>query len=109
MMTHEILKAIHDRRSIGKLSLPMPSKEELSLMLQTAFTAPDHKQLKPWQITVLTGEALDEFGQVLLQAGTQKVKGRRANLGRCHLHQTHQYAQKSADDHYGCYRHQAPR
>ncbi len=74
MMTQEILKAIHDRRSIGKLSLPMPNKEELSLMLQTAFTAPDHKQLKPWQITVLTGEALDEFGQVLLQAGTQKAK-----------------------------------
>ena len=67
----ETLKTIYDRRSIGKLTLPMPTADELSLMLQTAFTAPDHKQLKPWQVVVLTDNALDEFGQVLLSTAKQ--------------------------------------
>lgn len=63
-----MLNTIYARRSIGKLSSPYPSDEELALSLRTAMTAPDHKQLKPWQFVVMTGEALDDFGQVLLQA-----------------------------------------
>lgn len=75
-----ILQTIHDRRSIGKLHAPMPSDEELTLAIKTAMTAPDHKQLKPWQFVVLTGDALDEFGQKLLQAGEQLAKDKGETL-----------------------------
>lgn len=71
-MSNPTIKVMHERRSIGKLVLPMPSDEELSLALEAALTAPDHKQLKPWRFTVLTGESLVEFGEVLLQAGQAK-------------------------------------
>lgn len=70
---NEVIKAIHSRRSIGKLSLPMPNQDELTLAIQTAMTAPDHKQLKPWQLTVLTDDGLEAFGQALLCAGQQKA------------------------------------
>lgn len=64
-----ITDIIHARRSIGKLSTPAPNIDELSFAIETAMTAPDHKQLKPWQFVVMTDKALDGFGQALLQAG----------------------------------------
>lgn len=63
---------IKARRSIGKLSLPMPSSDELKIALQTAMSAPDHMQLKPWQLVVMTNKALDDFGKVLLKAHLAK-------------------------------------
>lgn len=66
---NDIIHTIQSRRSIGNLSLPMPSDDELQIALQCAMTAPDHKQLKPWQCVVMTDDALDRFGQVLLKAG----------------------------------------
>lgn len=65
---NEFIRLIHDRRSIGKLSLPIPSDDELKVAITAGLTAPDHKQLKPWKLTVLTDGALDEFGKKLLQA-----------------------------------------
>ncbi len=47
-MTNPVLDIIHQRRSIGKLSLPMPNQDELNTVLHAAMVAPDHKQLKPW-------------------------------------------------------------
>lgn len=63
-----VLTTIYQRRSIGKLVLPVTNDDELAAAFQAAFAAPDHKQLKPWKFTVLTGQALIEFGRVLLQA-----------------------------------------
>ena len=71
---NDALKNIHQRRSIGKLDLPIPSQDELATVLKAAMCAPDHKQLKPWQFVVMTGQALDEFGQVLLKAGVANAE-----------------------------------
>lgn len=67
-MKNAVLDIIHQRRSIGKLTLPMPNQDELETVLSAAMVAPDHKQLKPWQFWVLTGKHLTEFGEVLLTA-----------------------------------------
>ncbi|WP_294035082.1 nitroreductase [uncultured Moraxella sp.] len=67
-MKNPVLDIIHQRRSIGNLVLPMPNQDELDAVLHAAMVAPDHKQLKPWKFWVLTGDALVEFGKVLLQA-----------------------------------------
>lgn len=68
-----ILDIIQNRRSIGKLTLPMPSHDELMSALGCAMTAPDHKQLKPYRFSVLTDGALDKFGEILLTAGLAKA------------------------------------
>lgn len=69
-----IIDAINARRSVGNLSLPMPSQDELNQVLLSAMSAPDHKQLKPWQFWVLTDNALTQFGEVLLQAALSEAK-----------------------------------
>lgn len=70
---NDILDIMHKRRSIGKLVLPMPSQDELDAVLYAAMVAPDHKQLKPWQFWVLSGDALVRFGQVLLRAAQDEA------------------------------------
>lgn len=75
-MTNPVLDIIHQRRSIGKLSLPMPNQDELNTVLHAAMVAPDHKQLKPWQFWVLTDESLVEFGKVLLKAAEADAESR---------------------------------
>lgn len=74
-MKNPVLDIIHQRRSIGKLVLPMPNQDELDAVLNAAMVAPDHKQLKPWRFTVLIDEALTAFGQVLLAAAEAKSDG----------------------------------
>lgn len=77
---NEMIELIHSRRSIGNLSMPMPSDDELNIALKCAMTAPDHKQLKPWQIVVMTDGALTEFGEVLLQAEIAKAQNKQEIL-----------------------------
>lgn len=70
---NDIIDCIHARRSIGNLSLPMPSTDELHCALTAAMTAPDHKLLRPYRFVVMTDQALHEFGQVLCQAGSDQA------------------------------------
>lgn len=70
---NDFITQIEARRSIGNLSLPMPSTDELTIALRCAMTAPDHKELRPYRFTVMTGEALGRFGEVLLKAGVEKA------------------------------------
>lgn len=64
----EAIEAIFARRSVGRLTEPAPSADELALMMQAAAAAPDHGELKPWQFVVLQGDAKDAFGDVLADA-----------------------------------------
>lgn len=74
MSMNNFIAQIEARRSIGKLTLPMPTPDELNVALHCATTAPDHKELKPYHFTVMTGEALERFGEVLLKAGLEKAE-----------------------------------
>lgn len=72
---NDLIHLIHTRRSIGNLSLPMPSHDELNSALACAMSAPDHKVLRPYRFSVMTGKTLDDFGQVLLKAWVTKRYG----------------------------------
>ncbi|MDO4895910.1 MAG: nitroreductase [Moraxella sp.] len=72
-MNTDTITTIHARRSIGKLMSPTPTTDELTLAIKTAMTAPDHKELRPYRFSVMTGVALDKFGQVLLKAGLDRA------------------------------------
>lgn len=61
----EALEAIRGRRSIGRLTEPAPSPDELRSIIEAATCAPDHGELRPWRFTVLEGEPKDAFGFVL--------------------------------------------
>ena len=42
-------EAIHGRRSIPVLGLPMPNAEQLAAVFLAAARAPDHRLLRPWR------------------------------------------------------------
>ncbi len=87
-MTNPVIANIHARRSVGKLSLPVPSQAELDIVLKAAIAAPDHKQLKPWKFWVLTGNALNELGQVLEQAAQYLADKKGETLDEATLNKT---------------------
>ena len=64
----ETLDAIRTRRSYGRLTTPAPEGEHLDQILAAGAAAPDHGELKPFRFTLLRGEGLDAFGEVLEEA-----------------------------------------
>ncbi len=64
----DTLAAIRTRRSIGRLIEPAPSDDDLRLILEAAACAPDHGELRPFRFTVLRGDGMVSFGQVLEHA-----------------------------------------
>jgi nitroreductase len=91
------LDAIFARRSIGRLTVPAPTADELETILRAGAAAPDHQSLRPWKFVVLDGKAKDAFGEVLGEAYKQrcadcdkdevpaKLEKERTKLGRAPL------------------------
>jgi len=93
----DALEVLFARRSSGRLVAPAPTPADLQTILRAAAAAPDHERLRPFRFTVLSGAALDAFGQVLADAydarcaaaGTEPVAAKRdkerTKLGRAPL------------------------
>lgn len=64
----DALEAIRTRRSYGRLTEPAPDGEHLQQILEAAVAAPDHGELRPFRFTILRGEGLTAFGEVLEEA-----------------------------------------
>ena len=64
----DTLTAIFGRRSVGRLHDPAPAGPDLDAILLAAAAAPDHLELRPLRLVVLTGAAKDAFGAVLADA-----------------------------------------
>ena len=70
------LDALFARRSIGRLTAPAPSPEEVATILRAAAAAPDHLELRPWRFVVLEGEPKVAFGAVLAEAYLARCEAR---------------------------------
>ncbi|HVF31715.1 MAG TPA: nitroreductase [Acidimicrobiales bacterium] len=68
------LDVLFRRRSIGRLTDPAPTADELDTILRAAAAAPDHGELRPWKFVVLDGDAKVAFGEVLAQAYLRRVE-----------------------------------
>ena len=66
--SNAVLDAIHNRRSIGKVTDQEPPKELIQQMLEAAVTAPNHHHTEPWRFFVLTGDARLGLGDALVEA-----------------------------------------
>lgn len=69
----QIINWIKSRRSIGNLTIPAPSEEQITAAIDCAATAPDHKKLQPWRFIVIQGNARHELGRALLTAAQEKA------------------------------------
>jgi nitroreductase len=70
--SNSILEAIHNRRSIGKVTDDVPPREQIEQMLAAAITAPNHYHTEPWRFFVLTGDARLGLGDALVEARRQE-------------------------------------
>ena len=64
---NSVLDAIHNRRSIGKVTDEEPPRELIQQMLEAAVTAPNHHHTEPWRFYVLTGDARLGLGDALVE------------------------------------------
>ena len=73
-MVNAELDLLFRRRSIGRLTEPAPTDDELRDILRAAAAAPDHGELRPWRFVVLRGQAKVDFGKVLADAYVRRVE-----------------------------------
>jgi nitroreductase len=66
--SNSMLDAIHNRRSIGKVTDDVPPRELIEQMIEAAITAPNHHHTEPWRFFILTGDARLGLGDALVEA-----------------------------------------
>lgn len=68
-----VLRAIRDRRSIGKCTDEVPDPELIRQVLETGTWAPNHHLSEPWRFVVLSGTARHGLGEAMGEAATYKA------------------------------------
>ncbi|GER87010.1 nitroreductase [Dictyobacter vulcani] len=63
-----VLDTIRHRRSIGKMTEQIPSREQIEQLLEAATHAPNHHKAEPWKFFVLGGTARNELGEIMAQS-----------------------------------------
>jgi nitroreductase len=61
----QAIDALIQRRSAKVLTVPAPDEGSLELIFASAAAAPDHGRLRPWRFSVIQGEGLGRFGDLL--------------------------------------------
>ena len=61
----DVFEAIHTRHSQGKVKPDPVPRELIERLLDAAVQAPNHYKVRPWRFVVLTGEGLNELGEVM--------------------------------------------
>lgn len=70
-MSSEVIKFLQSRRSVvaKKMLTVEPTDEQLQDIIRCGLRVPDHSNVQPWRIVVLTGDARQKFSdQVVLPA-----------------------------------------
>lgn len=61
----EVLEAIHNRHSEGKVKPDSLPRALIEKLLDAAVQAPNHYKVRPWRFMVLTGEGRNKLGDVM--------------------------------------------
>jgi nitroreductase len=68
----DVFKAIHERRSVGKISPEPLSRELIEKLLDAAVQAPNHYKVRPWRFVVLMGKGRERLGDLMADIFQQK-------------------------------------
>ncbi|GCE17786.1 nitroreductase family protein [Dictyobacter kobayashii] len=69
-----VFETIKRRRSIGKMTDQVPTREQIEQILEAATHAPNHHKTEPWKFFVLGDKARVELGEVMAQALAERHK-----------------------------------
>lgn len=68
-----VLRAIRDRRSIGKCTEEIPDPEIIRQVLEAGTWAPNHHLTEPWRFVVLSGDARVGLGEAMGAAAVREA------------------------------------
>src|SRR5258708_33703810 len=68
-----VFETIKNRRSIGKMTAQVPTRQQVEQLLEAATHAPNHHKVEPWQFIVLAGNARAELGQVMADSLARRL------------------------------------
>jgi nitroreductase len=60
-----VFATIKRRRSIGKMTPQMPTRQQIERLLEAGIYAPNHHNIQPWRFFVIAGQARHELGQIM--------------------------------------------
>jgi len=63
----DAIEAITRRVSVAQLTDPAPSQEQIDVLFQAAFRAPDHAWMRPSRYLTIEGDARQRLGEVFYQ------------------------------------------
>src|SRR5437879_5053593 len=69
-----VFETIRQRRSIGKMTDQVPTREQIEHILEAATHAPNHHKTEPWRFFVLAGTARTELGDIMAQTLVERNK-----------------------------------
>ena len=64
----DALIALETRRSSNLLCEPAPTAEQLEHIVKAGLRACDHKNLRPWEFLIISGDARVAFGELMVKA-----------------------------------------
>ena len=70
----QVLEAIRSRRSIGKTTDQVPTREQIKLLLEAATWAPNHHLTIPWRFVVVAGDVRAEFGRITSASKLRRMR-----------------------------------
>ena len=75
------MKTLLSRRSISKLTIPHPSREEMEEVYQAALRAPDHAWLRPWKFIEIIGDSRNKLAKAFINSAkkTEELNEERQN------------------------------
>lgn len=81
----DAIKALHQRVSTPRLTVPAPTSEQLDVMFKAALRAADHGNMQPWRFLIVEGEGLVQLGELFARAAEAKNQQiTQPELDRCH-------------------------
>ena len=60
-----VFATIKRRRSIGRMTPQMPTRQQIERLLEAGVYAPNHHNAQPWRFFVIAGQARYELGQIM--------------------------------------------
>ncbi len=79
-----VIEVISSRRSSGRVSEDVPTRELIETMLEAATWAPNHRLTQPWRYVVLAGDARLELASATVRAQIRREQPSPDEIDRLH-------------------------
>lgn len=68
-----IFEIMKSRRSVNRMTTAMPTRAQITRILEAATYAPNHYKVEPWKFFVISGKAREALGDVMAEAQAARL------------------------------------